>query len=212
MRRCRYRGSWDHHRAGDDLLFGLCRDDRGTGTGASDDRSDPAFAQFDAEHLAQRPDDPLVTQMLLMFQEDHRCLQARPERAAGFQTFGQLAAIEASAMRADDFVLLCFNHEGVKLRQFGNLPADDLLRPDASQIVMALLASLDLGLHRPIGMVDQFSDGSLMAKGRPVLLLCLVSRLIDLLIARRRLGRIPGIGRRLFEPFDLGFQLPILLF
>jgi hypothetical protein len=51
-----------------------------------------------------------------------------------------------------------------------------------------------------------------MAKGRPVLLLGVGGRLIALLIARRWSGRIPGICWWLFEPLDLRFQLPILLF
>jgi hypothetical protein len=37
--------------------------------------------------------------------------------------------------------------------------------------VTASLALLDLDADRPIGIVDQFSDSSLVAKGRPVLLL-----------------------------------------
>ena len=92
------------------------------------------------------------------------------------------------------------------------MPSDDLFRRDIFQIVTTLLALLDLDTDRPIGIVDQFSDGSLVPKGRPVLLLWLGGRLIALLIARRWLGRILGICRRLFEPLDLSFQLPILFF
>src|SRR5262245_55374585 len=89
------------HGACDDLLFDLRRSDGGPFTGASDDRGDPAFAQFEAAQFAQRLDDPLVTQMLLMVQENHRRLQTRPEITVGFQPPRQLAAIEASTMRAD---------------------------------------------------------------------------------------------------------------
>jgi len=98
------------HGACDDLLFDLGRGDSGPFPSASENRGDPAFTQFKAEHLTQRLDDPLVTQMLLMFEQDHRRLQARPEIAVGFETFRQLAAIQAKAMRADDFGLLPFNH------------------------------------------------------------------------------------------------------
>jgi len=115
-------------------------------------------------------------------------------------------------MRADDFVLLRFNHRWVEFRQFGDLPADNLFRRDASQVVKALLTLLDLDADGLAGIVDQFSDRSLVAKGRPVLLLGLIDGLIALLIARRWLGRVPGISRRLLEPLDLRLQLPILFF
>ena len=75
------------HGTCDDLLFDLRRGDGGLNACASDDRGDSAFAQFEAEQLEQRLDDPLIIQMLLMFQEDHRPLQARPEIAVGHQTF-----------------------------------------------------------------------------------------------------------------------------
>ena len=51
-----------------------------------------------------------------------------------------------------------------------------------------------------------------MAKWRPVLLFRLIAGLIALLIARRWLGRIPGISWRLFEALNLRLQLPILFF
>src|SRR6266508_1145953 len=73
--------------ASDDLLFNLRRSDGGPFTGASDDRGDSAFAQFEAEQLAQRLDDPLIAQMLLLFQKDNCRFQARPEIAVSFQTF-----------------------------------------------------------------------------------------------------------------------------
>ena len=58
------------HGTGDDLLFDFRRGGGGPPASASNDRGDPAFAQFDAKQFAQSLDDPLVTQMLLMFQED----------------------------------------------------------------------------------------------------------------------------------------------
>lgn len=115
-------------------------------------------------------------------------------------------------MRAEDFVLLRFNHYRVGFGQLGDLPPDDLFRRDAAQIVMALFALLDLDANPPIGIVDQFSDEPFMTEGRPALLLRTIGRLIALLIARRRLGRISRICRRLFEPLDFRSQMQILLF
>jgi hypothetical protein len=65
---------------------------------------------------------------------------------------------------------------------------------------------------RLTGVIDQFSDGALVAQWRPVLLLRLIAGLIALLIARKWLRRIPGISRRLFESLDPRLQLPILFF
>ena len=98
------------------MLFDIFSGDRCLDVGASDDRGDSAFAQFDAEQFMQRLDDPLVTQMLLMLEEDYRRLQARTEIAVNFQAFRQLAAIEVLAMRADDFMLLRFNHRRLEFR------------------------------------------------------------------------------------------------
>jgi hypothetical protein len=72
-------------------------------------------------------------------------------------------------MRADDFVLLRFNHDGIEFRELGDFSADDLFWPDSAQIVMALLTLLDLHADGPSGIVDQFSHRSLVAKGRTVL-------------------------------------------
>jgi hypothetical protein len=113
-------------------------------------------------------------------------------------------------MKAGDFLLSRFDYYRVEFDWLGDLPADDLSRSDASQIVMALLAVLDLDADRPIGIVDQFLDRSFAAEGRPMLLPWQIGRFIALLIMGGRSGRISGICRRLFEPLDLRFQAPIL--
>src|SRR5262249_16152139 len=151
------------------------RGDGGPFASASENRGDSALAQFESEQLAQCLNDPFVTQMLLVFQKDHRRLQARPKIAIRFQPRRQSSPIEALPVWPEDYLLSRFNPHRVEFGSLGHLPADDLSRRDATKVEMALFALLDRDADRPIGIVDQFSNGSFVAEGRSMLLLGLIA-------------------------------------
>src|SRR5262249_15495992 len=64
----------------------------------------------------------------------------------------------------------------------------------------------DRNLNYSIRIVYERAGKLLMTEGRPMFLAFLLRRLVDFLIARRRLRGIARIGGSVLQPFVFGFQ------
>src|SRR5215831_6687620 len=173
---------------------------------AFEDLSHRAFAQIDAVKIAHRLDDSLVAQMLRLFVEDHGRFQVRPKAAFGFQSFRQNCVIERQTMWASRKMPPRFDDDWPGRGQFCDLPALEIFWPNAGQIGKTMLAFRDRNLNHAIRIVYERAGKLLMTERWPMFLAFLLRRLVDFLIARRRLRGIARIGGLVLQPFVFSFQ------
>jgi len=144
--------------------------------------------------------------MLRLFVEDHGRFQVRPKTAFGLETFGEDGAIERQTMWASRKMPPRFNDDGFGRGQLCDLPALEIFRLNAGQIGETMAAFHDRKLNYSIRIIYERAGKLLMTERRPMFLGFLLRRLVDFLIARRRLRGIARIDGSVLQSLVFGFQ------